>query len=118
MTSRSQLVRRVGALAVVGGGCVVVAAPLSAQVRILQTNSGGENIHVIDPVSHAVVGEIKGVPINHGAAASPDGKRFYFSSEAERTLTVVDGATYATIKKIPLSGRPNNISIDPNGRRV
>lgn len=90
----------------------------SAQVRILQTNSGGDNIHVIDPATHAVVGEIGGVPINHGAAASPDGRRLYFSSEAERTLTVIDGKSYAIVKKVPLSGRPNNISINPDGSRV
>ena len=90
----------------------------TAQVRVLQTNSGGDNIHLIDPATHAIVGEIKGVPINHGAAASPDGRRFFFSSEAERTLTVVDGKTYDVVKKIALSGRPNNISIAPDGGRV
>ena len=88
------------------------------QVRIIQTNSGGDNIHLIDPATNAVVGEIKGVPINHGAAASRDGSRLYFSSEADRTLNVVDGKTFATIKKIPLSGRPNNIFISPDSRHV
>lgn len=96
----------------------LLATAASAQVRILQTNSGGDNIHVIDPATHTVVGEIKGVPINHGAASSPDGSRYYFSSEAERTLTVVNGKTYEIVKKIPLSGRPNNISIGRDGRRV
>lgn len=94
------------------------AAPAAAQVRILQTNSGGDNIHVIDPATHTVVGEIKGVPINHGAAAAPDGSRYYFSSEAEQTLHVVDGKTLEVTKKIPLTGRPNNISISRDGRRV
>jgi YVTN family beta-propeller protein len=93
-------------------------AVVGAQVRILQTNSGGDNIHVIDPATHTVVGEIKGVPINHGAAAAPDGSRFYFSSEAEQTLHVVDGRTLQVTKKIPLTGRPNNISISRDGRRV
>ena len=90
----------------------------SAQVRILQTNSRGDNIHLIDPATHRIVGEITGVPINHGAAAAPDGSRFYFSSEAEQTLTVVDGKTLQITKKIPLTGRPNNISISRDGRRV
>lgn len=97
---------------------VCSTAVLGAQVRILQTNSGGDNIHVIDPATHTVVGEIKGVPINHGAAAAPDGSRFYFSSEAEQTLHVVDGKTFEVTKKIPLTGRPNNISISRDGRRV
>jgi YVTN family beta-propeller protein len=89
-----------------------------SQVRIIQTNSGGDNIHVIDPLSNKVAGEIKGIPVNHGAAASPDGKRLYFSSEAEVMLDVVDTKTLAITKKIPLSGRPNNISISPDGRYV
>jgi YVTN family beta-propeller protein len=90
----------------------------SAQVRVLQTNSQGDNIHLIDPATNQIVGEIKGVPINHGAAAAPDGSRFYFSSEAEQTLHVVDGKTLQTVKKIPLTARPNNISISRDGRRV
>ena len=89
-----------------------------AQVRILQTNSRGDNIHLIDPSTNTIVGEITGVPINHGAAAAPDGSRFYFSSEAEQTLHVVDGRTLQVTKTIPLTGRPNNISISKDGRRV
>ena len=88
----------------------------TAQVRIVQTNSAGDNIHLIDPGTNQIVGEVKGVPINHGAAAAPDGSRFYFSSEAEQTLHVVDGKTLQTTKKIPLTGRPNNISISKDGR--
>ena len=103
-------------------GVALVAAavpPLAiAQVRIVQTNSRGDNIHLIDPATQTIVGEIKGVPINHGAAAAPDGSRFYFSSEAEQTLHVVDGKTLQVTKKIPLTGRPNNISISQDGRRV
>jgi YVTN family beta-propeller protein len=99
--------------------CVACStAGLGAQVRILQTNSGGDNIHLIDPATQKIVGEITGVPINHGAAAAPDGSRFYFSSEAEQTLHVVDGRTLQVTKKIPLTGRPNNISISRDGRRV
>jgi YVTN family beta-propeller protein len=96
----------------------VLATAASAQVRILQTNSQGDNIHVIDPATHQIVGEIKGIPINHGAAAAPDGSRLYFSSEAEQTLHVVDAKSLQTLKKIPLTARPNNISISKDGRRV
>ena len=96
----------------------LLPAVASSQVRILQTNSRGDNIHLIDPASNTIVGEIKGVPINHGAAAAPDGSRFYFTSEAEQTLHVVDGKSLQVTKKIPLTGRPNNISISKDGRRV
>ena len=96
----------------------VLSTTASAQVRILQTNSQGDNIHLIDPATHQIVGEIKGIPINHGAAAAPDGSRFYFSSEAEQSLHVVDAKTLQSVKKIQLTGRPNNISISRDGRRV
>ena len=102
------------ALALVAG----IASAATGQVRIVQTNSQGDNISLIDPATNQVVAEVKGIPINHGAAASPDGTRLYFSSEAEQTLHAVDAATLQPIKKIPLSGRPNNISISPDGRRV
>jgi len=99
---------------------VLLAAPVSAQqVRIVQTNSGNtNNIHLIDPATNRIAGEVANVPINHGAAASPDGRWLYFSSEAEQTLHVVDAKTLQTTRKIPLSGRPNNISIGRDGRRV
>ena len=97
---------------------VLSSTAATAQVRIIQTNSQGSNIHLIDPVTNRIVGEVTGVPINHGAAAAPDGSRLYFSSEAEQTLHVVDGKSLQVTKKIPLSGRPNNISISRDGRRV
>src|SRR5437016_10880024 len=80
-------------------------------VRIVQTNAAGDNIHLIDPATNTVVAEITGIEVNHGAAVAPDGSRFYFSDEAEHTLDVVDGKTLAVTKRIPLSGRPNNIAI-------
>src|SRR6266852_2743574 len=100
---------------------LLLALPLAAasnQVRILQSNAAGDRIHIVDPVTNKVVGEIKGVEAVHGVSASPDGSRIYFSSEADETLNVADAKTLEIIKKIPLSGRTNNIAISPDGRRV
>jgi YVTN family beta-propeller protein len=108
------LTRRIVALL----SLIVLPVAAIGQVRIVQTNSGGDNIHLIDPATNKVVAEVKGVPVNHGAAASPDGKILYFSSEAERTLDVVDGKTLAITKKIALSGRPNNITASKDGKLV
>jgi len=87
-------------------------------VRIIQTNSAGDNVHVIDPVTNKVVGVINGIEVNHGAAVAPDGTRIYISDEAESTLDVVDAKTLKVIKRVPLSGHPNNIAVSPDGRRV
>src|SRR5204863_8831994 len=100
---------------------LLVAFPIAAAadtVRIVQTNSAGDNIHLIDPATNRVVGEITGIEVNHGAAAAPDGSRFYFSDEAEHTLDVVDAKTLTVGKRIALSGRPNNVAISRDGRHV
>jgi YVTN family beta-propeller protein len=88
------------------------------QVRILQSNAAGDRVHIIDPATNTIVGEIPGIEAAHGVTASPDGTRIYVSNEADETLDVADMRTRNVIKKIPLSGRPNNISITPDGRKV
>jgi len=99
---------------------VLLPLPLMAQgqVRILQSNAAGDRVHIIDPATNTIVGEIPGIEAAHGVTASPDGTRIYVSNEADETLDVADMRTRNVIKKIPLSGRPNNISITPDGRKV
>jgi YVTN family beta-propeller protein len=86
--------------------------------RIIQTNSAGDNIHIIDPATNKVVGEITGIEAPHGVTVAPDGSKIYVSEEATNTLTVVDGKTLQVTKRIPLSGNPNLIDITPDGRQI
>jgi len=96
-----------------------VALPASAgTVRIYITNSAGDNIHVIDPVTNTVVQEIKNVVGAHGIAFSPDAARVYVSNEETTSLDVFDRKTGTLIKKVPLSDHPNNISVTKNGDRI
>ena len=94
---------------------VVTAA---ATVRIVQTNSAGDNIHLIDPATNKVVAVIGGIEVPHGAAVAPDGSRLYVTNEADHTLDVVDGRTYAVTRKVALTGRPNNVAISHDGRHI
>ena len=97
----------------------LLTTPAAAQtVRIVQTNSAGDNVHIIDPATNTVVGEITGIERAHGAAPSPDGRSIYVANEADDTVDVVDVAMLKVTKKIPLSGRPNNIAATPDGRKV
>ena len=95
-----------------------VSTASDRKVRIIQTNSAGDNIHVIDPETNKVVGVITGIEVNHGAAVAPDGSRIYISDEADSTLDVVDAKTLKVTHRIPLSGHPNNIAVGRDGRRV
>jgi YVTN family beta-propeller protein len=93
-------------------------ATTAGKVRILQTNSAGDNVHIIDPVSNKVVGVIEGIEVGHGAVASPDGRWIYVSNEAESTLDFVDVRTLRIMSKVPLTGHPNNLAIGKDGRKV
>ena len=93
-----------------------LAVAQQSKLRIIQTNSAGDNIHIIDPATNKVVGEIKGVEAPHGVTVAPDGSRIYVSEQADNTVTVVDGKTLQVTKRIPLSGNPNLIDLTPDGR--
>src|SRR5579872_5499305 len=86
--------------------------------RVLQTNSAGDNIHVIDPASNKVVGVIGDIEVPHGVTLAPDGGRIYITDESLRTLDVVDAKTLKVTKRIPLSGRPNNVAVSKDGKQV
>ena len=62
---------------------VSLAAAQQSKLRIVQTNSAGDNIYIIDPVTNKVVGEIKGIEMAHGIAVAQDNSRIYVSEEAD-----------------------------------
>ena len=98
---------------------LLLALPLAANsVRIIQTNSAGDDVSIIDPATNKVVGTIHGIEVNHGAAAAPDGSHYYVSNEDRSTLDVVDAKTLQVTKSIKLTAHPNNISISKDGKRV
>src|SRR5918911_2100912 len=102
---------------------LIVAAAVSvtldaATVRIVQTNAAGDSVMLIDPATNRIVGEIGGIEVNHGAAVSPDGSRFYITNESESTLDVADAKSLKVIKKIPLTNHPNNVAVSKDGARV
>ena len=106
-------------LAVPALAALIIPAAAAAQtVRIVQTNSAGDNVHIIDPVTNEVVGEIQGIERAHGAAPSPDGKALYVANESDDTIDIVDVAMLKVVKQVELIGRPNNIAITPDGGKV
>ncbi len=108
-------------LAYVAPLLALMLTPLPATastVRIYVTNSAGDSIDVIDPVTNRVVQEIKDVVGAHGIAFSPDAKRVYVSNEETSTLDVFDRKSGKLIKKVALSDHPNNISVTKNGDRI
>src|ERR1700752_1987764 len=120
MTNRQVILRGVAITAAILVGTIGLAAQDHGgrKVRIIQTNSAGDSVDVIDPATNKVVGVIEGIEVNHGAAVAPDGSRIYISNEAQSTLDVVDAKSLKITKHVPLSGHPNNVAIAPDGKRV
>ncbi len=117
--TRRRLLLGVGLLAVP----VLLALPLRAatgtgKVVIVQSNSAGDSVMLIDPTTDKVIGEIGGIEVGHGVAAAPDGSRLYVTNEFLKTVDVVDFTNLKIIKRIPLTGPPNNIAIRKDGLRV
>jgi DNA-binding beta-propeller fold protein YncE len=100
----------------------IVAVPLAAQTgqvaRIIQTNSAGTNAHLIDPETHEVLAVIEGLPHVHGVAEHPEGLYYYFSNEMHSTVDIVDTRTLEVVGHIPLSGRPNNVAMSKDLRKL
>jgi YVTN family beta-propeller protein len=99
---------------------VTLTAPLWAAMkeRVVQTNSAGDNLHVIDPTTNKVVGVIHDIEVPHGVAIAPDGSRIYVTDEPLKTLDVVDARSLKILKRITLTGRPNNLDVTKDGAFV
>jgi YVTN family beta-propeller protein len=106
------------ALAVLVFTLPLTMSAASGAVLIIQTNSAGDSVHIIDAATNKVVAEVPGIERAHGAQASPDGNWMWISNEADNTVDVINSKTMKVTKKIPLSGHPNNLAITPDGRKL
>lgn len=92
--------------------------PPGTAIRIIQTNAAGDGAHLIDPTTNRVTQILKGVEIPHGVTTSPDGARMYLSNEVRHTLDVVEMPAMTIAARVPLSGRPNNVAVSKDGKKV
>ena len=97
------------------------APALTAQTGkafIVQTNSAGDNVSLIDPATDRIAAEVPDAEVIHGAASAPDGLHLYLTNESLQTMDVVDTRTLRITKRVPLTGGPNNIAIRKDGKRA
>jgi YVTN family beta-propeller protein len=113
---------RLAVLAVLGLLVIVSGPGVKAQggkkLRIIQNAMAGDAVTIIDPAMNKVVGQIEGIEISNGVAASPDGARIYATGEVEKTLFVADAKTFKVEMKVPLSGRPSAVAVSKDGTRI
>src|SRR6516162_4425659 len=68
---------------------VYAAMKGNPKLRLLQTNSAGDSISIIDPATNKVVGEIKGIEMSHGISVATDNSQIYVAQESTAQLLVV-----------------------------
>src|SRR6266702_3926309 len=98
---------------------ILLATPLAAEtVRIYVTNRGGTTIDVIDPATNKVVQTIGNIESPEVVRFSPDGSRLYIPYRGENFLIVMDRKSEKIIKKVPLSGWPNEAVVTRDGKLI
>ncbi|PCH60613.1 MAG: hypothetical protein COC19_05675 [SAR86 cluster bacterium] len=99
-------------------GATARREPTAVVERIIQTNAAGADASIIDPATNKVVGMITDIEIPHGITSAPDGSQIYITNESLHSLDIVDSRTLRVKRRIPLSGRPNNVSVTADGSKV
>src|SRR6202047_330002 len=98
---------------------ILLATPLAAEtVRIYVTNRGGTTIDVIDPATNKVVQTIGNIESPEVVRFSPDGSRLYIPYRGANELIVMDRKSEKIIKKVPLSGWPNEPQTTRYGKLI
>ena len=99
--------------------CSATVAPAGKPRAILYvTNSGGDDVTVVDAATRAVIGSIQTGSTPHGLEAAPDGSRIYCSGETDDDIVAVDTATSTVLWKAAIGERPNHIAVSADGRYV
>lgn len=97
-------------------------SPLVAKEYLWQTNSYGDDVHVIDTATNKVVEHIVVGPQPHGIAAPDDARVIYIAIEnfkgAVGELIWVDPREHKVIHRMEVGPKPNQIACTPDGRWV
>jgi DNA-binding beta-propeller fold protein YncE len=91
-----------------------------ARQLLWQTNAGGDDIHVIDIETGALVRRLVVGPEPHGLAATADGRTVVVTVEAncrsQGELVWIDAGTFEITRRQPICREPHALAVTPDGR--
>jgi YVTN family beta-propeller protein len=99
---------------------LLVGSVACAASKLYVTNSGGDDITVIDRDGSALkaVGDIKVGKLVHGICAPASTDRLFATVESDKSLKVIDTKSDRIIDVIQLTGEPNQCASTPDGHYV
>ena len=101
------------------GLSILLATPLLAgSAYVYVTNRGGTTIDVVDAATNKVVHTIGNIESAEVVRFSPDGSRLYIPYRGANELLIMDRKSEKIIKKVPLSGWPNEAQTTKDGKLI
>jgi len=101
-----------------GGSESVSAVITPAGDKLYLTNSGSDDVSVIDLSSQQVTATIPVGDTPLGAAVSPNGTAVYVTNMMAGTVSVIDTASDTVVGSLPVGARPWGIAVNPAGTKV
>ncbi|WP_210165785.1 cytochrome D1 domain-containing protein [Devosia psychrophila] len=82
------------------------------------TNSGDNNVTVVDLANDVVTAVIPTGAYPHGQRMSPDGKELYVANVEDGSVSVLDPVGLRELQRIPVGAVPVQVGFTPDGSRV
>lgn len=96
-----------------------VVADAQARLLLWQTNAAGNDIHIFDADSGALVRRLEVGPHPHGLAATTDHRTVFVTLEANGAprgeLVWIDAATFEITRRVSLCREPHALAASPDG---
>jgi YVTN family beta-propeller protein len=89
-----------------------------AEPFVYVTNSGSNNLSVIDAATNTVTATIAVGNRPIGVAISPDGTRAYVANSDSNSLSVIATSENTVIATIPVGSFPQGLAVSPDGSHV
>jgi DNA-binding beta-propeller fold protein YncE len=86
--------------------------------RLYIAHLGDSSLVAFDLDGQRVLREIPGLPSVHGVAVAPDRHLIFATATAEKTLALIDDATFDVRARVPAGEYPNGLAYDPGSGRV
>ena len=84
------------------------------------TNSGSNNISVIDTATNTVVATVPVGILPYGVSVNTAGTRVYVANQGSNNISVIDTVTNTVVATVPIGSMamPSGVSVNPAGTRV
>jgi len=82
------------------------------------TNTGSNNVSVIDTATNKVIDNVDVGTSPSGVAVTPDGAKVYVTNKGSKKISVINTATNKVIDKVDVGTRPSGVAVAPDGTKV